>query len=101
LHHVQFVARLLDLFLGALYRDELLFLGEPERDQLVRAWLEFGNLQLDLFQPLLGRRVRFLLERSRSIFSWMIRRSISSIASGFQSASIRSRLAASSMRSMA
>ena len=38
---------------------------------------------------------------SRSIFSWMMRRSSVSISSGFDSTSIRKRDAASSMRSMA
>jgi hypothetical protein len=41
------------------------------------------------------------LSASRSIFSWVMRRSSSSISSGFESISIRIRLAASSIRSIA
>src|SRR5712671_4562413 len=63
LHHLQFIAGLVELLLDALHRSELFFLGTPERRELTGALLEIGDILVDLLEPLLGCLVGLLLER--------------------------------------
>ena len=108
--HILRALRLLDLLLRGLDHarvsvlhvlDDLLLLL-PVRPQRRRLLLQIGQLLLQLDQALLRRRIAFPCSApARSISSCMIRRSISSSSVGMLSISMRSREAASSIRSMA
>ena len=77
------------------------FARSPTRPSAPILLLQLGQLLLDRLQPLAAGRVLFLPQASRSICICMMRRRSSSISAGIESFSIRSRLAASSTRSMA
>ena len=92
------VELLLDLGLAG----DLVLFRLPALGQLGRLLLEVGELLLELARagPSTPCRCSFF-SASRSILSWMMRRSRFSISSGLDSTSMRIRLAASSIRSIA
>ena len=91
------VELLLDLGLAG----DLLLFRLPAGGELGRLLLEVGQLLLERLQSVLEAASLSFFSASRSIFSWMIRRSRFSISSGLDSTSMRIRLAASSIRSIA
>ena len=94
----QAVQRLAGLGGGA----DLLLLGAPAGGHLVGLGLEVVELVLELLQPGLGGGVGLLASGPRARSSAApARRSISSSSSGLESTAMRTRLAASSIRSMA
>ncbi len=81
---------------------QLLLLGLPGGGQRVGLLLELGQLLLELVQPVARRRVALLASAPRARSSAACsRRSSSSSSSGLLSTCMRSRLAASSIRSIA
>ena len=66
-----------------------------------RPLAQLGQLPLDRLAPLLATPSFSLASAARSISSCMMRRSTSSISCGSESISMRSRVAASSIRSIA
>jgi hypothetical protein len=98
---VHLGADLVDRFLDVLRAGDVRLLGLPDLLEVGVLALEARDLGLDGFEALLRRFVLLLLDASRSILSWIMRRSSLSIDSGLESISILMRAAASSIRSIA
>ena len=93
---------LLEPLLAVLDRDDRVLLGLPVRDHAVALLLQRLQLGLERVEPLLATTssVSFA-SAARSISSWRMRRSTTSISNGIESISMRRRDAASSTRSIA
>ena len=98
---LELEARLVELLLQLRGGAELLLLRLPAGGERVGFLLEVGELLLEPRRRSFEASSVSFFSASRSIFSWMMRRSSSSSASGLESTCIRSRDAASSMRSIA
>ena len=98
---LEFGARLLELLLQLLRAGELLLLGLPLRGQVGRFLLELRELLLELLQPLLRGLVGLLLQRLA--LDLQLHDAAVELVDflGLESIAMRSRAAASSIRSIA